>query len=1087
MTPDRWQRIEKIFNDVLEIEPAERDRYLTEACSDDSGLRREIEGLLAADKEPVSFLSSVITRAETGNSGLAVSLRTQAEELSHYRILSRIGAGGMGEVWLAEDLRLGRRVALKLLPRQFLQDPDLLSRFRREARAASSLNHPNIITIYEIGQMGQTHFIATEFIEGVTLRQRLVQGSLATADLLNIAIQLASALGTAHSAGIIHRDIKPENIMIRPDGLVKVLDFGLARMTPLAGKPLAFKVDGEVEGGDRHLSTARGTLIGTPRYMAPEQVRGIKVDSRADIFSLGVVIYEMIAGRAPFIGETIADQIAAILERDAEKLSNIRPGLPPNLELIVARAIAKNPDDRFQTMEALLEELRLLQSGRFSEGGTWNRNLSQPTGTETTRIDSLSLFATVRQHAAIKNYYRGFALLAALLLILGGYLSGGYYRGWWPFAASISPPLAEALPWYEIGTQAIRDGSYDQAREFFEQAVRKDPRFALARARLAEALSEQDYNDEAQQQLFQVYALVPDRTRLPELDRLSLEAILNSVGRNYAGAAECYSRMLAIAPAEQQSSLRLDLGLAFEKNFETAKAIENYQLALRSNPRSAAARLRLAIIYGEREKDLAKSDAAFDEAEKLYREAGNKEGLAAVFFNRGMIYDALSRLEEGRKQLQSAVETGSRYLATRATIHLSGNSLAAGKIDQAIREADQGLEQASKNNMRSVYTLGLIAKAGIYHDTGNYPEAEKYYAQAIESARAYNGRYYGFLARLNLGSLQVQIGRLDQGLENVEPAYGFFEESKYRNEALRALLVLARARRLKLDYAGARKSYDALLPLAEKSGDPQVVAIVHSELSQLFIFQERFTEALPHIDESYRIYQQQGINIRLPYALLRRARALWQLGDYAGAQGALNDPAFAGAQRDVEAEATVLKSEILLSLGQYRDAIVKLRKRIANPGIEAPELFISALRISCEALTLSGSPEQARAFCRRSVDEARRLQKPRQLADSLLASSEVESSLGNWKEAQTTAAEAATILAGQDRPETEWRALTELSRSMQANGEQRASADTASRANEKLLLLKSYWGEVHYNKYLARPDINRMISRLNKLSNRNQR
>jgi len=232
------------------------------------------------------------------------------ETLSHYRIASKIGAGGMGDVYLAEDTRLGRKVALKLLPEQFTKDEDRVRRFEQEARAASALNHPNIITIHDIGRANELHFIATEFIDGRTLRQRMMESRMELTAALDVTLQVATALSAAHEAGIIHRDIKPENVMLRRDGIAKVLDFGLVKLTERRA-PVT-----DTESPTAIIpQTDPGTVMGTAHYMSPEQARGVEVDARSDIFSLGVICYEMVTGRAPFAGATVTDIIIAIVQQ----------------------------------------------------------------------------------------------------------------------------------------------------------------------------------------------------------------------------------------------------------------------------------------------------------------------------------------------------------------------------------------------------------------------------------------------------------------------------------------------------------------------------------------------------------------------------------------------------------------------------------------------------------------------------------------------------------------------------------------------------------------------------------------------------
>ena len=268
-------------------------------------------------------------------------------KISHYKIIKKVGAGGMGEVYLAEDTKLDRRIALKILPAEFAADQDRMSRFVREAKSASALNHPNIITIYEIGESDRTHFIATEFIDGTTLSDFVKSSPLDLKSILDIAVQVVSALQTAHSANIIHRDIKPDNIMIRADGLAKILDFGIAK--------LSAPTTGEGEAATMiQAQTQAGMVIGTPNYMSPEQARGQTVDQQTDIFSFGVVFYEMLSGTSPFAGDTVGDVIASVLMKEPSKLTNV----PPELEKIVQKALRKDKSDRYKSAKDLLDDLR---------------------------------------------------------------------------------------------------------------------------------------------------------------------------------------------------------------------------------------------------------------------------------------------------------------------------------------------------------------------------------------------------------------------------------------------------------------------------------------------------------------------------------------------------------------------------------------------------------------------------------------------------------------------------------------------------------------------------------------------------------
>src|SRR5215471_145587 len=283
---------------------------------------------------------------------------TSGTKLGRYEIRSQLGAGGMGEVYLAQDTRLDRKVALKILPDEVAADPDRMKRFMQEAKAASALNHPNIITIYEIDQTGSTPFIVTEFIEGLTLRERMRVQPLVLGEVLNVAVQIAGALTAAHANGIVHRDIKPDNIILRSDGIAKVLDFGLAKLTGQGSQEL---VDSEAPTRAA-LATDSGVVMGTAIYMSPEQARGHQVDARTDIFSLGVVIYELLTGHLPFEGSSIYEIVAAILsDRESPPLSRYSPEVPAELERIVSKALRKNRDERYQTIKDLLLDLQSLK------------------------------------------------------------------------------------------------------------------------------------------------------------------------------------------------------------------------------------------------------------------------------------------------------------------------------------------------------------------------------------------------------------------------------------------------------------------------------------------------------------------------------------------------------------------------------------------------------------------------------------------------------------------------------------------------------------------------------------------------------
>src|SRR5262245_39308293 len=362
MNRERWEFVKRIFYQALDLSRDERETFVREACADDEDARRELESLLDAHHRAGEFIVKPAFEAAAEAIAEKLDKVEPGRMLGHYEILETLGAGGMGAVYLAQDSRLGRKIAIKLLPTTLATDGARLRRFQQEARAASATNHPNILTIHEIGEIDGANYIVTEFVDGETLRRQLKGERLSLETALDVAIQIASALEAAHEAGVAHRDIKPENIMLRRDGIVKVLDFGIAKLVEAKMIDGGRRQAGSAPEAESRYETETGMIIGTAPYMSPEQARGEKdIDARTDIFSLGVVLYEIIAGRSPFARPTFAETLASILHFDPPPLGAYRAGAPTELEKMVAKAISKRREDRYRTAEEMRGDLTSLK------------------------------------------------------------------------------------------------------------------------------------------------------------------------------------------------------------------------------------------------------------------------------------------------------------------------------------------------------------------------------------------------------------------------------------------------------------------------------------------------------------------------------------------------------------------------------------------------------------------------------------------------------------------------------------------------------------------------------------------------------
>ncbi len=519
MNSERWQQIDELFHATLACDPAERSKFLADECPGDVKLRHEVESLLSSLEEADDFIETPAGDVAAEMLGTHKSTVEPGQQIENYRIIRQLGSGGMGEVYLAEDIRLKRNVALKLLPPHFTVNPDRVRRFEREARAASALNHPNIVTIYEIGQSNTTHFIATEFVDGKTLRQLINEKPFTLNETLNVSMQVADALSGAHAAGIVHRDIKPENIMIRRDGYVKILDFGLAKLTEQQA------IDSDLETPTL-LQSNPGLVMGTVQYMSPEQARAKNVGVGTDIWSLGIVLYELLAGHVPFTGETPSHVMVSLME---DKLPPLREkaNVPEELDRFVTRALHKNQKERYRTAGELARDLKNLKQKlqRDEALNQWLKTIPSQTngaqlpqlplaavsgahkiqledrGAETTPVTSNPTSSAEYLVREIKSH-RTLALASSAILVLGAIGLIYVFRN---RASRILPSVSTANPAPSPNRGTTNDEAYrnyvqgrnlvntrnpadaKKAVEYFQEAIRLDPNYAQAYAGLASA------------------------------------------------------------------------------------------------------------------------------------------------------------------------------------------------------------------------------------------------------------------------------------------------------------------------------------------------------------------------------------------------------------------------------------------------------------------------------------------------------------------------------------------------------------------------------------------------------------------------
>jgi tetratricopeptide (TPR) repeat protein len=978
--------------------------------------------------------------------------------IKQYRIVRKLGAGGMGEVFLAEDSTLGRNVAIKMLSQRWAGSDHATQRLINEAKAAAGLDHPGICSIYEVGEDDGRVFIVMQYIDGQVLAERIWKRALPPGEVLEIGIQAAQALAEAHAAGIIHRDIKPQNIIVTPRGQVKVLDFGLA------------KHDGPdaADAETKERLTEAGDLVGTPGFMSPEQWRGREIDARSDIYSLGVTLYECATGAHAFERGTPIEVGLRVVTETPRLPSELNPAVPPGLDRIISRAMAKDPAERYESAQSLCADLLGLK--QEIDSGAVSRPVS--TVSSITKASRRSVPVTV---------IVGGAALAAVLAVW--FTPGLLRRG-----QHVASP--EAVVWYNRGTSAIREGAYFQAGKALDRAIEIDRRFALARARRAEAYAEIELTDTAREELLQAMALLPDRSNLSDAESMYVDAVAATLSRNFTTAIEKYSRIVDVVPRGDKAAAYVDLGRAYEKGENLDKAIESYATATQLDPQSGAAFLRSGVLYGRRQ-DLSKATEAFAKAQDIYQAMSSQEGLAEVSYQRGSMLARIRRLPEAKEQLERSLEvsrgSSNEYQSIRTQLQLSNVYYAEGNSNRAKTIAADAVKAAQANNIRTLAANGLIDLGYTLLARGEFDDTRSYLQHALDLARQDKSTRLEARARLALGSLSTQEGSIDEAIDHLEAALKFYQPAGYRTETSNALILLGRAYRDKGEYAVAMKAFSEQLELAKQSGDAARLAATHSSIGILLgDNQEIYPEALSHFDETYRINKTIGARVSQGWDQANRAQSLWQLGRYEEARAALDEAHSIAAEPDAAfksqlAYVELIDAQMALSLGRTAEATTRASAAFKLAELDYKDTALQARQTLALTHARSGAARKATPLVAEAVDAARAFKVPRLLSSALLASAEVRLAGGDARGAFEDAQSAQKMFAAASQLESEWRAWLVSARAKLLVGDGSTAYDYATRAESSRAALQARWGDDHYRGYARRPDVQVRLKQLGQL------
>lgn len=979
----------------------------------------------------------------------------------------------MGTVYLAEDTHLGRRVAVKF-PSLDSDTHDYRARFLREARAVSELNHPGIATLYDYGETdGGRPFLVMELVRGRPLTEVMQKGELNLLTAVTIVTDVASALVEAHARGVIHRDIKPSNIMLDDRGQVKVLDFGLAKQLTkdhiLSSEPEAPTL--------LSTETRSGVVLGTPAYLSPEQAIGGAVDGRSDLFALGILLYETITGRTPFTGNSFIEIAANVLHIEPAPPSKINADVPSGLDFITLKALAKKPNKRYQSAKEMIADLNEVKDRLESASGQTLIKRTSPSSL-TARSKMLSEFSQMLQRPRIPVSYM---LIGAAVLLVAGVVAFLMAR------PTPHTPPADAQRWYDVGTGALRDGAYYQASKAFEKAVAQDDDFLLAHARLAEALVELDYTDRAKDELLRVNAR--DQPALSKPDALYLDAITATVRRDFAGAVSSYSEMVPLASQTEKPYVLVDLGRAHDKNEDPQKAIEAFTEAANQNPDYPTPFLHLGILYG-RQDQLESALQSFDKAETIYQALGKLEGRAEVLFQRGALFNKLNRLNEAKTQLEQALQLSraADNISQEIQTLLQLNSVAVdmGEITQATEYLRQAMSLAQSNGMENLSARGLNDQGNNAFIKGDYAKADQYFNEALQSAQRVKALRNEARAHFSLASLRMRQNNADEALQYLAPALVFYQQSGYRSETRSCLILLARANRQKGDYDAAYRANEQLLSLGQQLNDQSQIARSHSEIAQILALQEKYTEAINHIDQAYSFYSTQGIQRSIGYNLYNKADVLWRLGRYSEAQPLLDKAAAIANKPGNEIKALSINikltaAQIALSEDRIADAKTAAEEvlQAAGKDLKGP---VADAKIVMALAHSTGNKVAARQSATEAVEMAKSLNDPATLANAQLALAEVLLGGGDLNGALNNASAAQEIFAKLGRTASEWRAVVLIARGRQNTGDKTRASEYAVRAKDLLSRMEQSWGAENFNSYLRRPDVQRYRKQLDQLS-----
>lgn len=962
-------------------------------------------------------------------------------KLGSYEILAPIGAGGMGEVYRAHDPQLARDVAIKVLPQDFSTGEEQLARFTNEARLASSLNHPNIVTIYSMGWQNQRCYIAMELIEGRTLQEMMEEGPIPVEQALDIAVQVADGLAKAHEAGIIHRDLKPKNVMVTKDGHAKILDFGLSKLTRStvdSETPTASALDSPNPPGGL---TQPGTILGTVEYMSPEQAAGRSVDYRSDQFSMGSMLYAILTGSQPFHGESAVQTLNQIIEGEPRPLDRLNPGVPPAFQAVIRRCLMKNPRDRYKSTQDLARELQELELDRKMLLRRWTR----------------------------RDWIRASIGLLILLVIAGSI---------WIWSRRPYHPKPEAVEWYQEGLDSMHSMVFDSARKAFDKAVEADPKYVLAHASLARAYDELDYSEKANAQMLRAMEAAQE-INLSGKDKRRFLVLQFMVSHQYEDAVPLLQELEDDADRQDKPAAALESGWLAEKLDDTEGAAAAYQRAIKMNPDYAAAHLRLGYVRQLRVEDELVLEN-FAEAESLYSALSDSEGITETLYQRANFLSRRDRTPEAMESIDQGIAfasmTKNRYQEIRLQLLKSSLFRKQNQDVQALELAQQAIDVALKERMDDLATRGMNDLGNVFFTREDYESAEKYFRDARYYAQRGKVQRYEARASLSLGSLLEQKNQPEQARQFVEEAMPFYKEAGYRKEHTQAMTVLGGALRQLGSYEkGMEVLQEALSQAIQLNFSPQEIQI-RERLAELLQSQGNWPEALKESEPSASLLLSSPQDYA--YAQLSCAGLYWRLGRWQEAEQSLAEIELLLQDNKDKLNLSLLRlrqAEMAYAEGRFEKAKAYAQKAISAVTAAGDQAEPDAKLIEALVSIRTGRQNEGIQSALQLVREFDESKLAGNAASARLAIAEALTGTEESGRARDLALAALKFFNQHNVWESIWRAHLVAARVSEGQTDISAHREFARSALEQM---KNLWPATDVNSYLQRADIKSLYSNM---------